>query len=244
VRRRGRTAQLARVVVAWPIQSALPPYKRVAVRVCNPNRLLPQPRSRPSRRRRQFPARTDRLPACVERPDHRKPLRRAQAAASTGPPPRARDDPATAVHASQEPSAAAVHPPPTSDSLPPARRPAHIEIRSRPRSSSTPATPPPPPFAGSSRRRGVPHPEGEVPPPPFVLEPTFPFSHGRPPFTRGLIDARADGPWVGLTGGVDVGDGGGTCRAGSMMSPASWRRRGIIAHREGREEPWCAGSTG
>jgi hypothetical protein len=90
----------------------------------------------------------------------------------------------------------------------------------------------------------VPHPEGEVPPPLFVLEPTFPFSCGRPPFTRELTDARADGPWVGLTGGVDVGDGGGTCRAGSMMSPASWRRRGIPARREGREEPWCAGFIG
>jgi hypothetical protein len=36
----GRAAQLTRVVVAWPIQPASPPYKRVAVRVENPNRLL------------------------------------------------------------------------------------------------------------------------------------------------------------------------------------------------------------
>jgi hypothetical protein len=35
----------------------------------------------------------------------------------------------------------------------PARRPARIEVRSRPRSSLTPVTPPPPPFVGSSRRR-------------------------------------------------------------------------------------------
>jgi hypothetical protein len=56
--------------------------------------------------------------------------------------------------------------------------------------------------------------------------------------------ARADGPWVGLAGGVDVGDGGGTCTAGSMIAPASWRRRGIPARREGRKEPWRARSTG
>jgi hypothetical protein len=58
----------------------------------------------------------------------------------------------------------------------------------------------------------VPPLEGEVPPPLFVLKPTCPFSRSRPPFTRGLTDARADGPWMGLTGGVDVGDGGGTCK--------------------------------
>jgi hypothetical protein len=58
------------------------------------------------------------------------------------------------------------------------------------------------------------------------------------------VHTRADEPWVGLAGGVDVGDGGGTCTAGSMIVSASWRRWGIPARREGREEPWRAGSTG
>jgi hypothetical protein len=71
----------------------------VAVRVFNPNRLLPNRVAGQA-----AVGGPSRLPARVERPGHRKPLHRAQAAASAGPPPRARDAPSTA---GQEPSAAA-----------------------------------------------------------------------------------------------------------------------------------------
>jgi hypothetical protein len=64
-------------------------------------------------------------------------------------------------------------------------------VRSRPRSSSTPATPPPPPFAGSSKRRGVPLPGRRSTTAASRTRVDMPVSRGRPPFTR----ARTDHGW-------------------------------------------------